>query len=83
MEALFWSLTWGVGAGLGVALGGWLTAVGGSGAPGAGGMDIGTDLVGLPFAVLGVVTLVHLVAQILASAVRGRSRERAEHKDAE
>lgn len=82
-EALFWSLTWGVGAGIGVALGGWLTVVGGSGAPGTGGLDIGVDVIALPLATVAVVALVHLLGQLVASALRGRSRERAERKDSE
>ena len=71
-EALSWSVSWGVGAGLGVALGGWLTVVGGSGAPGTGGLEMGTDLVLLPLATLAVVTTLHLVGQLIASALRGR-----------
>ncbi|MHB1477062.1 MAG: hypothetical protein ACYCXD_05755 [Coriobacteriia bacterium] len=82
-EALFWSLTWGIGAGIGVALGGWLTVVGGSGAPGAGGLDIGVDVIALPLATLAVVSVAHLIGQLIASALRGRSDERAERKDAE
>lgn len=82
-EALFWSLSWGVGAGIGVALGGWLTVVGGSGAPGAGGLDIGVDVIALPLATFAVVSLVHLLGQLVASALRGRAHERAERKDAE
>lgn len=80
-EALFWSLSWGVGAGIGVALGGWLTVVGGSGAPGTGGLEIGTDLVVLPLATLAVVTILHLSGQLVASALRGRRQ--AQGKQAE
>lgn len=82
-EALFWALTWGLGSGIGVALGGWLTVVGGSGTPGVGGLDIGTDLIALPLSVVVFVTVVHLVGQYVASALRGRSRERTQGQHAE
>ncbi|MBN2248354.1 MAG: hypothetical protein JW733_06605 [Coriobacteriia bacterium] len=62
----------------GIALGGWLTVVGGSGAPGTEGLSIGTDLVALPLAACAAVSLVHLVGQLIASVLRGRSRERAQ-----
>ncbi len=75
-EALFWSATWGVGAAIGVALGGWLTVVGGSGAPGAGGLDVWNDLVVLPALTFAVVLAVHLCGQLIAAAVRGGARDR-------
>jgi len=77
-EALFWALTWGIGVGGGVALGGWLTVVGGSGAPGVGGLDVGGDLIVLPLSVAALVMLVHLLGQYVASVLRGRSRKRAQ-----
>lgn len=76
MEALFWSMTWGAGTAIGVALGGWLTVVGGSGAPGAGGLDVWTDLVVLPALTFAVVFTVHLCGQLVAATVRGGARDR-------
>ena len=72
-DALFWACAWGVGVALGVALGGWLTLVGGSGAPGAEGLDAVSDLVVLPLAAAGATIIVHLLGQVVASAVRGRA----------
>lgn len=86
-EALFWSATWGVGAAVGVALGGWLTLVGGSGAPGAEGLDPVVDLGLLPLGAFGAVFLVHLLGQFVAAALRGRAESRgkdeADHERAE
>ncbi|MHB1017615.1 MAG: hypothetical protein ACYC2X_06995, partial [Coriobacteriia bacterium] len=65
------------------ALGGWLTVVGGSGAPGAGSLDVGVDVIALPLATVAVVSLVHLLGQLITSALRGRSQERADRQDAE
>lgn len=79
-EALFWSVTWGVGAALGVALGGWLTLVGGSGAPGTGALDVWTDLVILPVSTFVVVVVIHLCGQLIAGAVRGRTRENSDQQ---
>lgn len=76
--ALGWALTWAVGVATGVALGGWLTLVGGSGAPGAGELQPASDLVGLPALAFGVVAVVHLVGQLVAATVRGRSVPRGE-----
>lgn len=72
-EALFWAVSWGAGAAVGVALGGWLTLVGGSGAPGAAGLDPLVDLVVLPLGAFGVVAAVHLIGQVVVAALRGRS----------
>lgn len=67
---LFWALTWGVGVAVGVALGGWLTVVGGAGAPGLEALDTVEDLFVLP-AVSGIaVACVHFVG----SGVIGLSR---------
>jgi len=79
-EALFWSATWGVGAAIGVALGGWLTVVGGSGAPGSGGLDVSTDLVVLPVATFVVVCAIHLCGQLLAATVRGSAHDRGDRE---
>lgn len=75
-EALFWSASWGAGAAIGVALGGWLTLVGGSGAPGAEGLDPVVDLGLLPLGAFGFVMLVHLLGQLVAAALRGRAERR-------
>ncbi len=80
-EALFWSASWGLGAALGVALGGWLTLVGGSGAPGAEGLDPVIDLGVLPLGAFAVVTLGHLVGQFIVAALRGRAQARGERQD--
>lgn len=71
--ALFWAASWGAGAAVGVALGGWLTLVGGSGAPGTAGLEPVVDLVVLPLGTFGVVSALHLVGQVFVAALRGRS----------
>lgn len=76
--ALFWAASWGLGAAIGVALGGWLTLVGGSGAPGAAGLDPVVDLALLPVGAFAVVAVVHLTGQILVAALRGRTVARGE-----
>lgn len=78
-EALFWSASWGLGAAIGVALGGWLTLVGGSGAPGAAGLDPVVDLALLPLGAFGVVGAVHLFGQLAVAALRGRSVAARQH----
>lgn len=70
LRALFWAATWGVGAGIGVALGGWLTAVGGAGAPGVESLDLMEDVLLLPLLAGGVVFLVHLAGQLVFHGVR-------------
>ena len=77
-RALFWSLTWGMGVAVGVAAGGWLTLVGGAGAPGSEALEPISDLVVLPAIGGGVVVFLHLVGQLTAAALRGRAVERAE-----
>ncbi len=72
-EALFWATSWGLGAAIGVALGGWLTLVGGSGAPGVSGLDPAVDLGLLPLGAFCVVATVHLFGQLVAAVVRGRA----------
>ncbi len=77
-EAAFWAASWGLGAAIGVALGGWLTLVGGSGAPGVEGLDPAVDLGLLPLGAFGAVMLVHLLGQVVAAALRGRAEGRGE-----
>lgn len=72
-EALFYASGWGIGAAVGVALGGWLTLVGGSGAPGAGALDPISDIVVLPGFAFGAVTVIHLIGQLITAALRGRA----------
>ena len=74
-RALLMAASWGAGAAIGVALGGWLTLVGGSGAPGAAGLDPVSDLVALPGIVFAGVLVVHLCAQLVAAVLRGRAVE--------
>jgi hypothetical protein len=76
--ALFWAFTWGLGVAIGVALGGWLTLVGGAGAPGAEGIDPILDLLALPVLAGAIVMILHLAGQLVASALRGRAVARAE-----
>lgn len=71
--ALFWAASWGLGAAIGVALGGWLTLVGGSGAPGVSGLDPVADLGLLPLCGFCIVTTVHLLGQLIAAVMRGRA----------
>ncbi|MGB4441937.1 MAG: hypothetical protein WBJ62_06910 [Coriobacteriia bacterium] len=79
-EAFFWSASWGLGAALGVALGGWLTLVGGSGAPGAEGLDPLVDIGLLPLGAFVAVVFVHLIGQLIAGGLRGRAEASGEHK---
>lgn len=74
-RGVFWAATWGLGAGLGIALGGWLTAVGGAGAPGTESLDLVQDVVVLPLLFGGAVFVIHLGGQLLVAAVKAsRSR---------
>ncbi|MDY0088588.1 MAG: hypothetical protein RBS78_08595 [Coriobacteriia bacterium] len=76
LRGVFWAATWGLGAAIGIALGGWLTvASGGAGAPGADSLDVVGDVVVLPLAVGTVVFAVHLVGQVVVAGVR-RARAR-------
>ncbi len=70
-QTLLLSFGWGIGAAIGVALGGWLTLVGGSGAPGVEALDPWTDLLLLPIGALGVVTVVHFVGRLVFASIRG------------
>lgn len=78
-EALFWAVSWGLGAAVGVALGGWLTLVGGSGAPGVAGLDPVVDLGLLPLGAFGVVVLLHVAGQAVVAIFRGRAVAAGEH----
>lgn len=71
-RALVLSAAWGAGAGVGVALGAVLTAMGGAGAPGLSGLEAGTDLVVVPWVVGAVVAAGHLGGTLLLGSVRGR-----------
>lgn len=71
-DALAWSATWGLGVALGVAAGGWLTVVGGSGAPGAEGLQPVSDLVVLPAIAFVVVVAAQMIVRIAVAAFRGR-----------
>lgn len=70
-RAVLWAAAWGVGAAVGVALGGWLTLVGAAGAPGTAGLDIVSDLVIVPLGAFVVVTGVHLAGQHIVAMLRG------------
>lgn len=80
VRGLFWAATWGVGTGIGVALGGWLTAVGGAGAPGVEALDLVEDVVLLPLLAGGAVFFVHLAGQLIVYAIRG-ARSGESHRD--
>lgn len=74
---LFWALTWGTGVAIGVAAGGWLTIVGGQGAPGTESLDFVSDLVIIPLAAGSVVTVLHIVVTgVIAGISRTRPRDR-------
>lgn len=70
--ALGWATTWALGAAAGVALGGYLTLVSGSGAPGKQALDPTLDLVVLPGVAFGVMLAAHFCGQLIAAVVRGR-----------
>ena len=70
-RAVFWSTTWGLGVALGVALGGWLTVVGGAGTPGVESLDIAEDMLQVPLAVGGVVFGLHFLGQLVIAFFRG------------
>ena len=75
-RAVLWSVGWALGAGIGVALGGWLTLAGGSGAPGAEAIDPTLDLVILPAVAAGIVFVAHAAFQVSVAAIRGRAQQR-------
>lgn len=80
-QALLWSATWAFGVAVGVALGGWLTLVGGSGAPGAGALDPLTDLVVLPGVAFIAMLVVQLLVRVSIAAARGRAHRGGKQQD--
>ncbi len=71
LRGVFWAATWGLGAAIGVALGGWLTVVGGgAGAPGTESLDLVQDVIVLPLIVGGAVFLAHVLGQLILAGVR-------------
>lgn len=70
------ALTWGVGVGVGVALGAYLTAVGGVGSPGVEGLDL-SETFTLPVAAGGIVFVVVLGIETLVAVMR---RARSGHR---
>ncbi|MHB1341610.1 MAG: hypothetical protein ACYC77_07940 [Coriobacteriia bacterium] len=72
VPALGWAATWGVGAALGVALGGYLTLTGGAGTPGAAALDPTTDLLLLPSVAFVAVLAVHVAGSAVSGVFRGR-----------
>ncbi|MDP2182475.1 MAG: hypothetical protein Q8K99_07885 [Actinomycetota bacterium] len=75
-RAMLWAATWGAGVAIGVALGGWLTVVGGVGTPGPSSLSLTEDVFVLPGLAGGVVFLFHLAGQILVAAIRSRRSAR-------
>ena len=69
-RALFWAATWGVGVAIGVALGGWLTVVGGAGTPGVEALDLTQDMIVLPAIAGSVVFVLHLLGQGIVTLIR-------------
>ena len=70
VRALFWAATWGVGVAIGVALGGWLTVVGGAGTPGVEALDLTQDVIVLPIIAGSIVFFLHLLVQGVVVLVR-------------
>lgn len=79
--SVFWAATWGVGVAIGVALGGWLTVVGGAGTPGADSLDLAEDVIMLPVAVGLIVFVLHLLAQAVWGFVRSDAPARKDDRD--
>lgn len=77
-DALLWSAAWGAGAAIGVALGAWLTAVGGAGAPGAQALEVTSDFVVLPALAFAAVAASHFAFQVALAVLRGRPVSRRE-----
>ena len=80
-SAVFWATTWALGVGIGVALGGWLTVVGGAGTPGVESLDLFEDVLLLPGAAAVVVLVVYLVGYSIVGMVRGRHAASDTHDD--
>jgi len=71
--AVLWAATWGVGVAIGVALGGWLTVIGGAGTPGVGALDITQDVIVLPGLAGIAVMAVHFLGQAVVGLWRLRT----------
>jgi len=71
-RAVVGAAAWGIGVVVGVALGGWLTVVGGAGTPGVEALDFMEDLVVLPGLAGATVFLFHLIGQYVVFVVRRR-----------
>lgn len=83
LRAAFWAATWGLGVAIGVALGGWLTVVGGAGTPGVESLDLAQDVFALPLAVGGGVFVLHLIGQIAVGLVRRIRASRKAHDESQ
>lgn len=70
------ALTWGAGVALGVGLGAYLTAVGGTGAPGVQALDL-SETVMLPLVVGGATTVVVLAVRLVGALLRRSASHRA------
>ncbi len=68
---VFWASTWAVGVALGTAAGAWLSVVGASGAPGAQGLDVVSELLVVP-ALAGILVFLGYLA---LAYVAGRRRD--------
>jgi hypothetical protein len=68
LQAAAWSLTWAIGAGLGVAFGGYLTAVSSSATVGEAAIDP-AELTVLPLAAAGLVFAVSFIGRLLVALV--------------
>ena len=80
-RAFFWAATWGVGVAIGVALGGWLTVVGGAGTPGVEALDLTQDVVVLPAIAGSIVLVIHLLGQGIVALVHRTRAPRGPDSD--
>ncbi|MCE5204334.1 MAG: hypothetical protein LLG24_09020 [Actinomycetia bacterium] len=64
VSALGWSVTWAAGAGIGVALGGYLNLTSATGAPGVAALDPVPDLVLVPLATSAGVVVVYVLGSL-------------------
>jgi hypothetical protein len=74
-EDLIAALAWGLGAAAGTAIGAYLTAVGGEGAPGIEQIEAASDLLVMPAAAFGIVFVGYLGAMAIVRVARGSSSE--------